>query len=34
MHDLIKRPSIAPVQSAAPSRLGVHPNVRGAEYYQ
>jgi hypothetical protein len=34
MHDLIKRPSIGSVQSTAPSRLGVHPNVRGAEYYQ
>jgi transposase len=33
IHDLIKRPN-TPVQSAAPSRLGVHPNVRGAEYYQ
>jgi hypothetical protein len=33
IHDLIKRPRTT-VQTAAPSRLGVHPNVRGAEYYQ
>jgi hypothetical protein len=33
IHDLIKRPR-TPAQSAAPSLLGVHPNVRGAEYYQ
>jgi hypothetical protein len=31
--DLIKRPAPS-AQQAAPSRIGVHPNVRGAGYYQ
>jgi transposase len=33
INDLIKRPAKAPPQAAA-SRLGVHRNVRGAEYFE
>ncbi len=33
VHDLIKRPSTASHEQAR-SRLGIHPNVRGADYFQ
>jgi transposase len=33
LHDLIKRPDQSPHEKAR-SRLGVHPNVRGADYFQ
>lgn len=33
LHDLIKRPTQSPHEKAR-SRLGVHPNVRGADYFQ
>ena len=33
VHELIKRAAQSP-QDSAPSRLGMHPNVRGADYFQ
>ena len=34
VNDLIKRPSTTASHEKARSRLGTHPNVRGADYYQ
>ena len=34
VNDLIKRPSTTASLEKAYSRLGTHPNVRGADYYQ